>query len=184
MTQSTDFRVERAILIPHYGPSEGKSTLSSRFGFDSFPYHSDGAFERIPPRFIIFNYLSEVPSDSGTLLLDLHEISSSSSASRKFLHNDVYRVRAQGGSFYTSIARKVCQAKRPLYRYNPLIMDLASQTQNSFESHLAHFEAKRIRWTPGKIVVIDNWRMIHAREPVPESERAKRKIERFLLRYP
>lgn len=181
---SIDFRVEKTVLTPHDSPILGKLTLSGRFGFGKFPYHTDGAFERIPPRFIVFNYLPNVPSAAGTLLLDIHDISTSSIECRKCIHYDVYRVTADGGSFYTSIARKVHQTARPLYRYNPVIMSPSNKSTTSFESYLSDYEPKRIKWTPGKIVIVDNWRIIHAREPVPESERATRKIERFLLRYP
>jgi alpha-ketoglutarate-dependent taurine dioxygenase len=40
-----------------------------------------------------------------------------------------------------------------------------------------------VHWSPGKLVIIDNWRLLHARaEPSPGEESERRVLERVLIR--
>src|SRR5260221_1254480 len=50
------------------------NSLSSRYGTEAFPYHTDGAIFRTPPRYGIMRLAPGSTSNRPTLLLDFQEL--------------------------------------------------------------------------------------------------------------
>jgi alpha-ketoglutarate-dependent taurine dioxygenase len=164
------------VLRPR-GVSDAPATsLSGKYGFDQFPFHVDGAHWSVPARFLI---LACVESDGGTtptLLVDRMAISLTQDE-EVLLRSAAYLVRNGRNSFYGSILT----GDRPFARVDPGCMEPLSADG---ERALKLFSAERlaphvqaITWNVGDVVVIDNWRMLHARAPVQSN-----KSERILLR--
>lgn len=145
------------------------NTYSGIYGLDAFPFHTDMAHWRHPPRFIILRCIvgfAEVP----TLLADGAEI-----------------VREADESV---LARALVQPRRPvrgrlpllrifqpgegfgLIRWDEKFFKPASPAGEhgveSFRAALGTVSKRSIGLVErGDTIVIDNWRMLHARSPVP-----------------
>jgi hypothetical protein len=78
------------------------NTLPSRFGFGSFPFHTDGATLPLPPRFVLLRSTADDPSQQPTIL---HLVSwpMPSTAEYDILTNTMLVVKAGKSGFLSSI---------------------------------------------------------------------------------
>jgi hypothetical protein len=155
--------LERKQAHPH--------SLSSRYGTGRFPFHTDAATHLIPPRFLLLwaPVISVVP----TLLLDTRPLIADH---RKILERGIFAVNGGTTSFYTSLLS--CEHK--LVRFDEDCMipsnSMGLQALDVVRDYFTRTCATAIEWNAKRALLIDNHRMVHARENCKDS------INRILVR--
>lgn len=171
---------EKKVLVPRINSYEEKITLSGTYALGKFPYHTDAAHLFIPPRIISLRYLGDTESKTGTLLIDSEDIARDPDSG--FYTNLTYNVKGGPTKFYATIFDGSIIPKRKIIRYNSVIMKRAvARNLVSFDEFLSKFAPKRISWRKGMLVLIDNWRIMHAREEVINEEIKTRALERIFF---
>jgi alpha-ketoglutarate-dependent taurine dioxygenase len=152
-------------------------TYSAAFGTGFFPFHTDFAFRAKPPRLILLSNQTDATYHRATLVSDTASLSAQA---RTCLKRSAWKLGANGRTFIVSgcgfmdseqfvrwdpqvLQPANCDAMRCLAS----IPDQLVQSQHSFT------------WKPRTGLLMNNWRVAHARAAVsfPESE------SRHLLRY-
>lgn len=138
------------------------ASLSRRFGFGAFPYHIDTAHWPVPARFLIMSCVSPGESAAPTLLAHRDAIPVSDEE-RSIAISGVFLVKNGRSSFYSSILG----IDREFIRHDPGCMEPqnpdAVRALEIFSSERVQECAHAINWQPGDSVIIDNWRVLHAR---------------------
>jgi L-asparagine oxygenase len=158
------------------------NTYSGIYGLDGFPFHTDLAHWRLPPRYLLLRCIrghTEIP----TLVLD----------GRTVLETVTLDV----------LTRAICKPRRPQegtfrllrlcdptddgyrFRWDEVFLRPASKVgdvayQRVRELLLASTPLSIPLAQPGDTLLVDNWRMLHARSPIPP-ERHDRRIQRIYL---
>lgn len=173
------YLVEETQLISNYDSGKYSKTLTTEYGANAFPFHTDGAHRVIPPRWTILQFIGDGKSDTATLLFD-SKVLSEIYENEDLFFNEIYLVKHGHQSFLTPIINRQLYCE-PIFRWNKLVMKkLINKTGKTLEDYLSSFHV-RITWNFGKILILDNWRMLHGREKILPNELHTRKIKRFNL---
>ncbi len=157
-------------------------SLSAKFGKEAFPWHTDMAHIRIPPRFVVMKSIGS--SGRQTLLLDGNQLCRNRDK-EAILKTDVWLVNGGRGRFLTPILNDTLVPDSCIFRYDRCVMRPMRPSAESvaFIDSLENREpTAAIEWHPGLCLVLDNWRMLHARAPRPAEPELDRLIERVLVR--
>lgn len=158
------------------------NTYSGIYRLGAFPFHTDLAHWRSPPRFLVLRCVtgySSVP----TLLIDGKAIVES--LSFEVLGRAIVKPRRprQGSlpllRLCASIADECC------LRWDDVFLQSASNVgavaMSRMRDYISNCKPVKIRLVElGDTVLIDNWRMLHARSSIPAGCE-KRKIQRVYL---
>ncbi|MEM7068328.1 MAG: TauD/TfdA family dioxygenase [Pseudomonadota bacterium] len=164
------------VLIPIMKSEAPICSLSAQFGKDAFPFHIDTAHLMQPCRYLVFFCLEAIGTVAPTLLLDRLQFRFTNSELDD-LKTGTFLVRNGGRSFYSNVISRT----QNFFRWDPGCMEardaIAKRVCNSLgrQVQLANIEA--ISWQAGTILIVDNWRMLHARGTFEPNQR-----ERKLLR--
>jgi len=157
-------------------------SLSALHGTGPFPFHTDAAHHRRPPRWLILRCERPGPSDRPTHLVDSAMLKLSP-ADRRALQRAVWWVRSGARAFPASIISTIGGA--PLIRYDPGCMTPADPSfvpsKAILENALSTTAPAALQWEQGEAVVIDNWRFLHARAK-GDGDAGKRILQRVLVR--
>ena len=139
-----------------------KNSLSSKYKKGEFPLHTDTAHWPIPCRYVVLGCLKQGESQRETNLVDFRGMQISEEE-RLLMMTEPFKIVNGRKSFYGTILAE----NRPFIRYDPGCM---APTSSRGEIALSVLSSSRteylkipIDWIEGKIVVIDNWRVIHGR---------------------
>lgn len=139
------------------------NTLSARYGRQAFPLHTDGAHLHVPPAFV--GLWAETPSESATLLVDGWDIRTDLPAL-----SDVWTVTPGGKApkFYC-IPRRVVRGRIDL-RLNLDCMThaISSAIPEAIRIGLAELPRIAVAWQAGRLLVLDNRRMLHGRQAIAD----------------
>ena len=159
------------------------NTYSGNFGMNDFPYHADLAHWYRPPRYFILRCLSGTNSVA-TRLINADEINGvlGLTALKSAL---VTPRRPHGG--YRSLLHliDVDPSGSQIFRWDSLFLIPATKrsaiTSKKVNNYLLSTDPiEVVLENPGDTLIVDNWRMIHGRSPVPDSA-SKRRIARAYL---
>jgi hypothetical protein len=143
------------------------NTLSSMFGLDSFPPHTDFALDHLPPRYILL--YAPRPRIAKTVLFDVKDLLSAFDEST--LSRSLFLVCGFKKRFYCNL---VTHGKSgTFFRYNQAIMSPVNQEAKEVENYI-HNDWKpslAVDWNINKIVIIDNWLMLHSRTRCSEGDK-------------
>jgi len=159
------------------------NTYSGIFGYDQFPLHTDLAHWRFPPRFLVLRCVrgfGAVP----TLLVD-GERAVEGADRNAFTRALVRPRRPIDGALPLLRLYDRQQGERGLLRWDQVFICPASRAG---EVGIAKFAGYLARSSPisvslakhGDTLIIDNWRMLHGRAPIPQGCEG-RIIERVYL---
>ena len=141
-------------------------SLSALHGTGAFPWHTDGAYFVSPPRFMLLRLATPQVCARPTFLLSIEDLQLSA-AERAELQRAVYLVRrAGGGRFLTSILGTGDSSAGPAVRYDLGCMTPVREFEYSrplMEAALTRSSGVAIEWAPCRVLVVDNWRCLHAR---------------------
>jgi len=159
-------------VVPEMVETARPGSLSSHYGLNPLPLHTDTAHWTMPCRYLALACVRTGPSPTPTILLDSRKATLSASELMA-CRSAVFSIRNGRGSFYGMIAER----GRPFIRLDPGCM-----TPLSSEGALAlaafdierHGEALEAHdWSVGDILVFDNWRILHARGYKAATERGR-----------
>jgi alpha-ketoglutarate-dependent taurine dioxygenase len=172
-------------LIPHARIETTPNTYSGLFGYEPFPFHTDLAHWRRPPRYLLLRCVVGY-TEVETLVIDGSVIVQSVGA-HKLSRALVRPRRPVAGSLSLLRLYQQLDDNQSLVRWDQTYIQPASDAgREGFES----FKQALAALTPisislasvGDTVVLDNWRMLHARGAVPVFCR-NRLIERAYLEH-
>jgi hypothetical protein len=150
-------------LVPYTRASAPHSSMSARTGTDAQPMHTDTAYDPHPPRYIAFQCLE--PGEASCLThiwaLDADRLK----RDRPSLLTRINWV-AHGGRrspFYCSIMD--VQQEEIRIRFDPFCMrsihgSIGDEALLALDRYSQHFS---FAWERGAMLVVDNWRCLHAR---------------------
>ena len=167
-------------LSPVMASSAKPRSLSRIFSDGEFPLHNDTAHWLTPCRYIILACLCPGDANRPTLILDTARLSLNSSQ-RGLLHSAPLRITNGRNSFFSTILSK----SRQFVRYDPGCM--AATTLDGVESlavlsrHKWQNDVENFHWKPGKVLIIDNWRILHGRGQACAPDQ-NRKLLRITIR--
>lgn len=163
-------------LTPRLKENEHENTYSGNFGVNEFPFHTDLAHWYIPPRFFLLRCI--IPgSNVHTKLIDSKSLCDSFDSIA--LSRSHFKPRKKLDR--TTNILKIKEDE--VFRWDSIFI----QPANKSAEELSLLIEEKLRSTrcikisldqKGKCLLIDNWRMLHARDPIPK-ESMNRKIERI-----
>ncbi|TCH97912.1 hypothetical protein EJV46_11875 [Roseococcus sp. SYP-B2431] len=167
-------------IVPQEVASAYPGSLSSRFGLETLPLHTDTAHWPIPCRYLVMACAEPGPNPTPTILLDSRAVQITASEA-KFCMSAVFLIRNGQRSFYGSIMER----NRPFIRFDPGCMKAVTDDRvtevDLFSLRRNERVIYRHEWTRGDILVIDNWRVLHGRGVDSPTERG-RKLLRAMVR--
>jgi len=158
-------------------------SMSAHYGQGAFPYHTDGANFSCPPRYILLRAVLATARDRPTLMVDSNKWCLSEE-DRSRLQQDVWYVNGGRGRFLTSILFHSDQTNGSYLRYDPCCMWPAharfTKSARIMQAH-CNSHTRRVLWEPGRALIIDNWRVLHARPTGPDNSSERRVLERVFV---
>lgn len=169
----------RSDLIDRLRPSKADTarlpSLSRRYGTGAFPLHTDTAHWLTPARYILVGCLHPGQRGRGTLLVQFPSLRFNRQE-EVLLRSGVFLVRNGRASWYSTIQSE----EQPYVRFDPGCMFPVTadghEAGRILQQRIAASRPTRIDWTHGKVVILDNWRLLHGRESAEGDE------DRVLLR--
>ena len=144
---------------------QGSGHYSDIYGLGVFPFHTDFAFLRIPPQFVLLEFIGSSSKRDTQLLkiltdrMDRQEINA--------LTSEHYYSRASGSSVVTPLLSKSLCKNFSIFRLDPLYLRSTrvsrSSSSRAVESIIARSPMDRIKWDTGMCLLINNWSVVHAR---------------------
>lgn len=139
-------------------------TLSARYGLGSFPFHTERAHWKNPPRYIAFRSIG-APTDRPTTLVDSYDLDASSDLVRD-LHCQPWDVRWEEVKFESPVLTPVSSAPWKV-RYDPCCMAIKAphkaNLESALEQKLSELPVTTHHWRPEVALIVDNWRVLHGR---------------------
>lgn len=147
-----------------------KNTFSYKHGFEKFPFHTDTAFWNTPARYVLMS--SKNISLTETLIIDLEYINNLNTEEISILEKSIFLVKTNQSNFYCSILSK--QNESLILRFDSNIMKAVNSYAKKaifiIENIINNSKIHRINWDNPKVLIIDNWRTLHARSSVYNKE--------------
>ena len=164
------------VLTPQNPDEAHRNSLSAQYGKDNFPFHIDTAHYQMPSRYLVFACIACHGNIAPTLLAHTSDLKLER-MEKKALEIGVFLVKNGRHSFYTNIK----QTNSPFFRWDPGCMHAQDKHAELSAEVLSHYpysqNLKRIDWSEGALLIVDNWNMLHARGSVKDGHG-----ERTLLR--
>jgi hypothetical protein len=168
-------------LLSPQSQEQGRATsLSGKYGLGPFPLHCNTAFWPIPCRYVILACAKTGISKTATVLFDTSSMNMSDEE-KLLATSALFSIRNGRRSFYSSILSPC----RNFVRVDPGclvpvaedgIAALALYDRVRLEPAL-----ERVHWNVGDVLIIDNWRILHGREAVSDTDDS-RSLARILIR--
>jgi L-asparagine oxygenase len=172
-------------LVPRRREDAPMRSLSGAHGYDEFPFHTDAAHHRLPPRFVALRLQDDAESETPTLLVDSRVVPLSEEELAT-LKREPWLVK--GGpyrTFYASILGPTPSGSRLLLRFDPVCMEAISGTVprggRVIEAAVRAAAQIQVKWIRDRVVIWDNWRFLHARPAIDTRDIGRRAIERALV---
>lgn len=158
------------------------NTYSGNFGLGSFSFHTDLAHWRRPPRYLLLRCqvgYDDVP----TLLFDGRALIDA--VSRDTLTRAIFKPRRPRDGTLALLHLFESADGADLLRWDEIFLRPASRIGDAADTQIRDWLAKSVPLSialahPGDTLIIDNWRMLHARSPIPPG-REDRSIQRVYL---
>ena len=167
-------------LVPraHGAPN----TYSGLYGLSSFPFHTDLAHWSRPPRYLLLR-CQRGSSDVPTYLADSHSLIEA--IGHDVIARAIFRPRRPRSGTLALLRLWERTDEGGLFRWDETFITPASpiggRAALEVRQWLTQCAPVQIALErTGDMLIIDNWRMLHARSPVPEGL-TNRKIERVYL---
>lgn len=170
-------------LVPIKQKNAHPKSLSAIYGTGEFPFHTDCAYMHIPPRYTLLR-LSEGYSDRATLLVDSYSLPFSVEE-RQIMLRDVWFIKGGHRKFLSTILNINLVPNSTIMRYDPGCMRPANPTfshsADILNLYCSQATPTQIIWNVGKVLILDNWRILHARGSSLLGDTEHRILERVLI---
>ena len=168
-------------LMPTPPDEAAPRSLSAIYGLGTFPFHTDAAHHRVPPRYLLMRLADGAASTTPTLLVDADPRSFRLPHS-KTLTRKTWLVRGGlGRTFYAPIL----DPSRRFLRFDPGCMSPPAGTflkgQEILTRRLALSRQElEIEWATDTTLVADNWRVLHSRPSIPAGDTSRVLLRKLL----
>lgn len=152
---------EVVALAPRAATGELGWSHSNRYGFGAFPWHTDCALDNLPPRWMVLECETAEGRTSTELLDPGPDL-------LRRMKRCVMRVRSRSGHIRHLPAASPIGEGRFRLRWDPRVCDSSDTELDGLlgrQSPTAAYE-----WVRGRLVVVDNWRLLHRRPAVEPTE--------------
>jgi alpha-ketoglutarate-dependent taurine dioxygenase len=179
VVEPRDPRPVRAIS-PSREADARQNTLSSRYGFGAFPFHTDTAYRREPAALVVMYCAGPGQGDRQTLVSDARGWGLSDDESY-LLTRSLWRVQREREAFLVRLGSRTLAGLQ--LRYDPHCMSpVGSESADAGrlveERSTAHHVA--ITWSAGDLLILDNRRATHARTSALRDD-PERTLKRILV---
>lgn len=156
-----------------------KNTFSHKYGFERFPFHTDTAFWNTPCRYVLMS--SENISSTETLVLTLEELNNLSTEEINVLEKSIFVVNTNLSSFYCTIINRINGISFIRFDTNTMkpMNSSAKKAILIFEDIINKSKIHKIKWDNHKILLLNNWKVLHSRSSVNYDE--KRILKRIYI---
>ena len=169
-------------LTPADSADAAPNTYSGIYGLDVFPFHTDLAHWRNPPRYLMLRCVvgfEQVP----TSLLD--GLALVEAVGETALGRALVKPRRPVAGHFSLLRLFEWHDASPKLRWDETFLRAASPLGQSGLDNVRHAirDQEPVSFTlknPGDTLLVDNWRMLHARSSVPSGYEGRR-IERAYL---
>lgn len=167
------------ILKPTISELAKPKSLSRLYSLSGFPLHCDTSHWTKPCRYLIVGCENPGTCNRRTILLDFKNLVFNTKE-KELLINSVFLIKNGRSSFYGSILQ---------YSDNFIRFDIGCMEPTDSNSHSAFKLIKEkilqgnkieIVWKKNKVIVIDNWRLIHGRS-IPTNSCSTRELRRVYV---
>ncbi len=152
-------------LVPHTKDSASPASMSSMIGMDEQPMHTDSAYSPLPPKYLALQCINPGEASCPTHVweFDVDRLK----GDRPTVMTDVRWIARGGGlsQFYCSVMdveRDEVRLRFDRCCMVPIDGDtgIASETSTVLEAYSRRLS---VDWQTGSILVLNNWRCLHAR---------------------
>jgi len=159
-------------LVAVHSNQVKKDSLSKRYGLDEFPIHTDCAYLKLPPKYILLRYIGSIENPTPTIVVHFDE-SKLSDEEKDFIQRIIWFVKSKDNGFYSPIL------KDGILRYDKEVMKMANPNEDKMIEILAKMDRTEIKWTKNKVAVINNHSVLHFRPQTRDEENNKRVLQRI-----
>ena len=149
-------------LIPTEAHTAKSCSLSKIHASGEFPLHNDTAHWLTPCRYVMLACVFPGSGNRPTFLMDTKRLPLSEQQA-SMLRSTPLRVTNGRNSFFSTILSK----SRSFVRYDPGCMagitPTGGKTLDILSRNNWRDDIENIHWETGKVLVIDNWRVLHGR---------------------
>lgn len=160
------------VLVPQNEHEAHRNSLSNKYGKNELPFHIDMAHQQVPSRYLAFACALAEGTVAPTLLLDFSDLELTADDLRAF-ETGVFLIKNGRRSFYANIKGP----GTPYLRWDPGCMYPQDSIATKISKKLLRLSdstaIKTVNWHTGSLLVVDNWRMLHARGKVSETHGAR-----------
>jgi alpha-ketoglutarate-dependent taurine dioxygenase len=150
-------------IRPQAKDTANTNTLSSRYGMGAFPVHTEAAYLRKPPRFLLLYCVESGSGGRTTVLLDAATLSSRLPDARR---PGTWVVKAGRRPFLCDVLWRrppnqfgIRYDRECLFPRGPA----ALAEEQTIRDFIASSTLAMIEWSSGQLLVIDNHRVLHGR---------------------
>ena len=170
-------------LFPKSKDDAPMNSMSALFGLGAFPLHTDMAHWHRPARYVLLRSVSST-SNTPTLVLDTEDFFTEEL--REEWARSVWKIKKIRCPFLSTI---VSSSSRESFRWDPCCMfpfnkaakELKPVIAETLEGALRTY-GHAVEWSsPGMALVLDNWRVLHAR-PAIVDKTERRELQRIVVR--
>jgi alpha-ketoglutarate-dependent taurine dioxygenase len=152
------------VLTPTSLSTARRGTLSAIFGTGEFPLHVDGAHLVSPPKIVILACVEIDSPPTGSYVLPFAKAAATIESVK--LSSIPFLFASGRGSFYSTIT----SSQRQFIRFDPGCMrPTSSDGQDVIDeitSAKLRAHAELIEWRAGRLLILDNHRVLHGRATV------------------
>jgi hypothetical protein len=181
-TSSQPTRDLTDVLLPLNCADAPPGSLSSIYGLGEIPFHTDGVYHPIPPKYMILQARTNVPF--ALRILDFQQLDFSPQELATLSH-DVWIVNGYLKKFYGAILSNSLVRDKTVIRYNQMGMVPCDQNHTVagkiLASKLENADYFSLYFTANSILILNNWRMLHGRDKVTPEQRYQGKLERLFV---
>lgn len=155
------------------------------FGSGFFPFHTDFVYYPTPPRILLLRLADKAESFRDTLLIDTHDFSLSE---EEFflLRNEKWKTSfGRKRTLIRIIEESESDDSKTIFRYDPVVMKPFMRNNKGteiVENTFLNTSSHRQSWKTGDVLIINNWRVVHARDYTHQRPNPTRVLERIILR--
>ncbi|MBK8968012.1 MAG: TauD/TfdA family dioxygenase [Lewinellaceae bacterium] len=163
------------VLTPKRKEDAHPQSISKKIGLGRFPYHTDGAYFKIPPRYVLLRCKQVGENQIPTQIVDVMDLANKDELFE--LGFRTWKVSCRNGTFYSPILNK------RVLRYDLNVMQPYSESDNNsniIDDIIGRSTPIEINWEIGKTIVLDNWACLHARPKVDENS-TTRTLQRIMI---
>lgn len=161
--------IGRSALVEQLSPRPSEksrpASLSRKYGLGAFPLHCETAHWPQPCRFVVIGCVDPGSVAAPTVLLDTRRVKFSR-ADRRLAESAIFYVRNGRRSFYGTIL----SPRNDFVRYDPGCLEPLSkdgvEALELYDQKKLDTFTENVSWRAGMLLVIDNWRILHARGSV------------------